>query len=132
MRRRPTESSTPCSTLGWRSRSRETPGSERARTRMAVQGSHQPAYRHPAIAATRSANGGSARIFIFAAKIDQPLLPRRDRALHRRIVDPVIHLVLVGFQVIKFPFVEPFPIQDHPPVPPPPHPNTPAHPRETR
>src|SRR3546814_8291985 len=42
---------------------------------------------HPAIAATRSANGGSARIFIFAAKIDQPLLHRRDRALHRRIVD---------------------------------------------
>src|SRR3546814_20247391 len=124
MRRRPTESSTPCSTRGWRSRSRETPGSERARTRMAVQGSHQPAYRHPAIAATRSANGGSAHIFIFAAQFDQPLLHRRDRALHRRIVDPVIHLVRVGFAVIEFPCCKPFAIEAHHLVPLAPPPKT--------
>src|SRR3546814_15980884 len=103
---RPTGSSSPYSTPGWRSRSRETPDSGRARRTMAVRGSRRSAYRPPAVIATRSADGGTACVGIFAAQLDQPPLHRRDRALHRRIVAAVIHFVRIALEVVKLPRVE--------------------------
>src|SRR3546814_9697227 len=45
-------------------------------------------------------------VAILAAQRDEALLHRGDPALHRGVVDTVVHLVRVALQVIEFPGVD--------------------------